>query len=128
MRNALRHTKLWDRTLTVVYYKCHGGAGGGGRIVDLVEIGGCSRVYWTRGKWWWMIDGGVVGGGKVRVDAGVCRCWSCRYLFLHRGSFYMEKRKEKRRSRGRESVREDYMTSSYGQWLTGINSLETSLM
>ncbi len=43
-----------------------------------------------------MIDGGVVGGGKVRVDAGVCRCWSCRLLLLHRGSSYMEERKEKR--------------------------------
>ncbi len=46
-----------------------------------------------------MIDGGVVGGGKVRVDAGICRCWSCRHLFLHRGSSYIEGRKEKRRSR-----------------------------
>ncbi len=75
-----------------------------------------------------MIDGGVVGGGKVRVDAGICRCLGCPHLFLHRGSSYIEGRKEKRRSRGRESVREDYMTSSFGHWLTRINSLETSLM
>ncbi len=27
------------------------GVGGGGRIVDLVEIGGFLLVYWTRGKW-----------------------------------------------------------------------------
>lgn len=43
-----------------------------------------------------MVDGGVVGGGKVRVVAGVCRCWSCRHLFLYRGSSYIEGRKEKR--------------------------------
>jgi len=58
--------------------------GGGARwIVDLAEIVGCLLVYWSRGKWWWMVGGGVVGGGKVRADAGGCRCWSCRYLFLY---------------------------------------------